>query len=263
HLITAKPGDDVTLPCRAPNNVTIAAVKWSRSNLDRYVYLKSDGHLNTAGQDPSYVNRVQLKDDEMKNGELSLILKNVNNKDKGTYECRYMERGGRWERAGDQIKLIVYLKVKDLPITAQPGQTVTLPCRAPNVTIAAVEWIRSDLEKRVYFKSDGHLNTADQDPSYVNRVQLEDDEMKNGELSLILKNVNSNDGGTYVCRYVEKTGRRRKRSDQMKVITSVQLKVKDGDAEGGKDKHQHLGVILPVTLIGLVVACWFYDLQEA
>ena len=98
-------------------------------------------------------------------------------------------------------------------ITATPGCDVTLPCRAPNnAIITAVEWIRSDLDKRVYFKSDGHLVTTDQDPSYVNRVQLKDDEMKNGDLSLILKNVNNNDEGTYVCRYLEKRGGRRRRA---------------------------------------------------
>ena len=113
HVIIADPGDDVTLPCKAPNNIIISAVQWIRFDPERYVYLKSDGYLNTAYQDPSYVNRVQLKDDEMKNGELSLILKNVNNNDEGTYECRYVEEaGGRRKRSGENEPIsIIQLKV--------------------------------------------------------------------------------------------------------------------------------------------------------
>ncbi|CAK6978873.1 selection and upkeep of intraepithelial T-cells protein 7-like [Scomber scombrus] len=134
-------------------------------------------------------------------------------------------------------------------VTVRPGDDVTLPCEAPNsVTITAVEWIRPDPERYVYLKSDGHLNTADQDPSYVNRVQLKDDEMKNGELSLILKNVNSNDGGRYECRSkILNEGRRKRGLIDGKPISIVYLKVEgptDGDSGGG-----HLGVILTVTLI--------------
>ncbi|CAK6982899.1 uncharacterized protein LOC128384142, partial [Scomber scombrus] len=222
--VTAHPGKTVTLSCRAPNNVIITAVEWIRSglDLDRYVYLKEDGRLNTANQDPSYMNRVHLKDDEMKNGDLSLILKNVNSNDGGKYECRYEEKGS-WKRA-DQIKLTVILDAGDLQlqpikeITVHPGDDVTLPCRAPNyITITTVEWSRSGLNKRVFSQRDGNLNTAGQDPSYVNRVQLRDDEMKNGELSLILKNVNSNDGGTYECRYKEERGRNLETADQIKL----------------------------------------------
>ncbi|XP_062301192.1 uncharacterized protein LOC134006122 [Scomber scombrus] len=265
--ITAHRGQTVTLPCRDPNYVIITAVQWVRSNLDRYVYLKTDGHMVTADQDPSYVNRVQLRDDEMKNGDLSLILKNVKSRDEGKYECRYEERGS-WKR-GDQIKLTVILDAGDLlrqPIKVHHGQTVTLSCRAPsNVPIAAVEWIRSNLQRHVYLKEDGYLNTANQDPSYVNRVQLRDDEMKNGELSLILRNVNSNDEGTYECRYLEMGEGCWETGDRIKLIV---LNVRDGDAEDGKHSgrddlsvivpdlymHGHLGVILPVTLIvsGLV-----------
>ncbi|CAK6980256.1 titin-like%2C partial [Scomber scombrus] len=118
QLIAARPGDNVTLPCEVSNYFTISAVEWIRSDLQRCVYLKSYWYPVTADQDPSYVNRVQLKDDGMRNGELSLILKNVNKNDEGTYECRYVEwRGGRRKRAltdGELIS-IVFLKVEAEP----------------------------------------------------------------------------------------------------------------------------------------------------
>lgn len=67
-----------------------------------------DGYLDTAGQDPSYKNRVHLRDDQMRNGELSLILNNVKNDDGATYQCHYKERGLR--KGGHQIKLSVIVE---------------------------------------------------------------------------------------------------------------------------------------------------------
>ena len=77
----------------------IAAVEWTRSDLQKYVYFQRGRRPLTQDQDPSYVNRVQLKG-RMDDGDLSLILKNVTSNDKGTYECRYKQRErGRWRRA--------------------------------------------------------------------------------------------------------------------------------------------------------------------
>ncbi|CAK6982900.1 selection and upkeep of intraepithelial T-cells protein 7-like [Scomber scombrus] len=150
-------------------------------------------------------------------------------------------------------------------VTAHPGQTANLPCKAPkNVNILIVEWIRSDpdAKKCVVLYRDGHIVKADQDPSYENRVQLKFYKMESGNLSLILENVTSKDEGTYKCLYVEERGGRRKRSAiDGEPSSIIQLKVTgptDGDSEGGKhkedekDKHQHLGVILPVPVIAVV-----------
>lgn len=96
--------------------------------------------------------------------------------------------------------------------TAHPGDTVTLSCHAPKPSIAAVEWTRTDLEKYVYFQRGRRPLTQDQDPHYVDRVELHNPEMKNGDLSLTLKTVNSNDSGRYECRYKEFQSKRRKRA---------------------------------------------------
>ncbi|XP_062301335.1 putative selection and upkeep of intraepithelial T-cells protein 1 homolog [Scomber scombrus] len=247
--ITAEPGDDVTLSCRAPNNVNITIVEWSRSNPEKQVYLKRDGHVVTADQDPSYVNRVQLKDDKMKNGELSLILKNVSSNDEGRYECLYKEKtGGRRKRS--DINIVIHLNVKDLQIkeiTAEPGKDVTLPCEALNyVTITLVEWIISDgsvckFENRQTFPKQQH-------PSYLNRVQLKDTEMKNGDLSLTLKNVKSSDKGTYVCIYEGKNG-----ADPIKLMKIVHLHVEGPTAGSSWGVQLGLGLTVAVLALALLV----------
>uniref|UniRef100_A0A667ZPC5 Ig-like domain-containing protein n=1 Tax=Myripristis murdjan TaxID=586833 RepID=A0A667ZPC5_9TELE len=88
-----------------------------------------------------------------------------------------------------------------LILKAQPGDDVTLSCQAPDVNIEAAEWRRTDLKKEeyVFFYQDGHIDSVKQHPSFKNRVELKDREMKNGDLSVILKNVTEYDNGTYEC----------------------------------------------------------------
>ncbi|XP_039859952.1 putative butyrophilin subfamily 2 member A3 [Simochromis diagramma] len=99
-IITAEPGPDVTLPCRAPNN-NIIAVKWSRADLgDEYVLLYRDGRFEPDDQHPSFKNRVDLQDRQMKDGNVSLILKNMTTADNGTYECHVFMRGANRRKRG-------------------------------------------------------------------------------------------------------------------------------------------------------------------
>ncbi|XP_041842097.1 complement factor I isoform X5 [Melanotaenia boesemani] len=87
--ITAEPGHDVSLPCRAGHDGDIVAVRWLRDDLGSdYVLSYKVGSLDPVQQHPSFQNRVHLKDRQMKDGDMSLILKNVTTDDKGTYKCR-------------------------------------------------------------------------------------------------------------------------------------------------------------------------------
>ncbi|XP_067380777.1 uncharacterized protein [Channa argus] len=89
-------GQTITLPCRAPANVSIAAVKWSRPDLlPKYVLLFQNGQQVLGNQHLLFKNRVELKDKQMKKGELSLTLKSVKIGDAGTYECIYKEANGK------------------------------------------------------------------------------------------------------------------------------------------------------------------------
>ncbi|XP_044198208.1 coxsackievirus and adenovirus receptor homolog [Thunnus albacares] len=88
--VTAKPGDTVTLQCRSPRGEAVKLLEWSRPELktDGYVYFYRDEHSYEDSQHPTVRGRVQLRDPEMKDGDASVILKNVNINDTGTYECR-------------------------------------------------------------------------------------------------------------------------------------------------------------------------------
>ncbi|KAL4008439.1 hypothetical protein ACER0C_002291 [Sarotherodon galilaeus] len=101
-LITPESGKDVTMTCAVPQGKTIRAVKWSRADLgDKYVLLYQDGQFDPANQHPSFKNRVDLQDRQMKDGDVSLILKAVTSTDDGSYKCRVLvSESASWEIMG-------------------------------------------------------------------------------------------------------------------------------------------------------------------
>ncbi|CAI5671345.1 unnamed protein product [Oreochromis niloticus] len=117
--ITAESGQNVTLPCRAPNNNNTNYVKWSRADLgDEYVILYRDEQLDPENQHPSFKNRVVFQDRQMKDGDVSLILNNVMINDTGTYECRVTMTGTN-HRKGAHMRVSRI----DLSVVDPPGQT--------------------------------------------------------------------------------------------------------------------------------------------
>ncbi|CAI5671447.1 unnamed protein product [Oreochromis niloticus] len=94
-VITADSGRDVTVPCQAPNDNNNLVVVWGRADLkSEYVLLYQHELIVPDNQHPSFVNRTDLQDRQMKDGDVSLILKSVNTDDTGMYEC-YVIRGFR------------------------------------------------------------------------------------------------------------------------------------------------------------------------
>ncbi|CAK6984369.1 coxsackievirus and adenovirus receptor-like [Scomber scombrus] len=119
---TVKSGDDVTLHCQSPRDEAITSLKWIRPDLkkktDKYVFYFRDSQIFEDYQHPSFDGRVQLKDPQMKNGDVSVILKNVNINDTGTYECRASVRNEESEPIN-----IINLTVTDSGQTSGNTQT--------------------------------------------------------------------------------------------------------------------------------------------
>ncbi|CAI5660388.1 unnamed protein product [Oreochromis niloticus] len=149
------------------------------------------------------------------------------------------------------FSLFVFVSADPETITAEPGQNVTLPCQAPNNNITVVKWSRADLKEEEYvlLYRDGHIDPENQHLSFKNRVDLQDRQMKNGNVSLILKNVTTADNGTYEC-HVQKDG------DSLKLISIIYLSVVDPPGQTGGDtgkKSGHGGLIVGLIVVVFVV----------
>ncbi|XP_033962496.1 coxsackievirus and adenovirus receptor homolog [Pseudochaenichthys georgianus] len=87
--LEAKPGEDVTLPCNSLTDANVTKLVWKRPELeDVNVFFFRNKRADENYQDPRYRGRVELKDPEMKNGDVSVVLKKVTVSDTGTYQCR-------------------------------------------------------------------------------------------------------------------------------------------------------------------------------
>uniref|UniRef100_A0A3Q0SZY0 Ig-like domain-containing protein n=1 Tax=Amphilophus citrinellus TaxID=61819 RepID=A0A3Q0SZY0_AMPCI len=88
--LTVKRGEDATLQCYGPTDATIVLLRWEKPDLQShlYVFYFRDRRPNENYQIPRFKGRVKLKEPEMKNGDFTVILKNVSMNDAGIYECQ-------------------------------------------------------------------------------------------------------------------------------------------------------------------------------
>ncbi|XP_035849868.1 hepatitis A virus cellular receptor 2-like isoform X1 [Sander lucioperca] len=129
-----------------------------------------------------------------------------------------------------------------IELTVDPGDNATLPCQAADSSIRAVAWSRPDLEPDIIlYYSDGHLDPTYQNPSFKDRVDLVDRELKDGDVSLILKNVSSIDNGTYECRVTSADFRRKKRAViDSEPIRTIRLQVTEpADPNSGNSMNEN------------------------
>ncbi|XP_067380681.1 butyrophilin subfamily 2 member A1-like isoform X3 [Channa argus] len=221
--ITARPGENVSLPCLAHKNSPIIVIGWHRRDLETgYVFLYRDGQSDPDVEHPSYINRVELKDKQMKDGDISLILKNVTNSDTGTYECHVIQGETDQGKTNETICIInlrVFKPVQN--ITARPGENVSLSCSVhKNSPILVIEWRRrfQNISDVVSVYRDGQSDPEQQHPFYIDGVEQKDKQMKDGDVSLILKNLEIQDTGTYECRVIQRGRDQGKRTETNCII---------------------------------------------
>ncbi|XP_071315350.1 uncharacterized protein [Trachinotus anak] len=114
--VNGKPGENVTLHCVVPTQAPIEVLKWVRPDLksDGFVLFYRDKVIKTSYQHPSFVDRVELRDPEMKDGDVTVILRNVSINDTGRYEGHVsVSSSGRKRRAHSELRCIINLNIKD------------------------------------------------------------------------------------------------------------------------------------------------------
>ncbi|XP_023257752.1 CD226 antigen-like [Seriola lalandi dorsalis] len=193
----------------------------------------------------------------MKDGDVSVILKNVTINDAARYECQVGKKGSR-----PQVISTITLKVVDsVNITAAPGENVSLRCRGPRDTdITVVEWSRAEPEpEQVFLYRDKKPDPQNQSPSFQNWVELRDRQMKDGDVSLTLKDVTRKDSGRYECRVQTEANSLPELVSiihldvHQKGITEERGDKEGGDKEGNSRGRVGLGVGLSAAALLVVV----------
>uniref|UniRef100_A0A3B4WZK4 Ig-like domain-containing protein n=1 Tax=Seriola lalandi dorsalis TaxID=1841481 RepID=A0A3B4WZK4_SERLL len=124
--VTAAPGQTVSLPCRGPRDTDITVVEWSRAEPEpEQVFLYRDKKPDPQNQSPSFQNRVELRDRQMKDGDVSLTLKNVTRNDTGRYECRVQTEANSLPEPVSIIQLDVHQKGESVSGESVSGESVS------------------------------------------------------------------------------------------------------------------------------------------
>uniref|UniRef100_A0A669CWF8 Ig-like domain-containing protein n=1 Tax=Oreochromis niloticus TaxID=8128 RepID=A0A669CWF8_ORENI len=188
-------GEDATLDCQGPHEGNILRVAWTKSDLkaDDYVFFFREDRLYKTYQHELFKGRVELEDPNMKNGKMSIILQNTTVNDTGTYECHISYETDHSQRS--EMKQETKLKV------TPAGEVKPRVCPLYQF-IAVLEWRRPEFEsnKYVFFFRNGRSYENDQHESFKGRVELKEPTMKDGDISVTLKNLSISDAGTYQCR---------------------------------------------------------------
>ncbi|XP_034612445.1 CD276 antigen-like [Trachemys scripta elegans] len=163
------------------------------------------------GQDKVYQGRTQLDPEEIHKGNASLRLRAVRFQDEGSYLCYVTSELGT---SSQKISLAVLRESEmESPIVAQLGQDVTLSCpfefglnlQPLNITWKKEEAEGPDLLVHSYYNGMDMLQR--QDVSYKYRTQLHPERFPQGNASLTLRRVRSQDEGFYICHVKPELGR--------------------------------------------------------
>ncbi|XP_023202782.1 uncharacterized protein LOC111611191 isoform X2 [Xiphophorus maculatus] len=200
-------------------------------------------------QDEQFSGRVQIDKDVLREGRIRLHVSRLRTEDSGQYLCDVKTEDG-----SDKEKC--QLNVSKM-ISAVPGQSVSLPCRLPNIKPAVVvQWTRPDLEPEyVLLFRDEQPDPENQHPSFRKRVELQERRMKDGDVSLLLSNVTTSDSGKYECRVFQRVSSGRKTvnltSDPIWIVF-LDVAPPPENVVGRKEdgsRNNHVGLIVGAILI--------------
>ncbi|KAI7802943.1 putative junctional adhesion molecule-like [Triplophysa rosa] len=185
-------GGSVLLPCSVDSLSSLEdlEVEWKRSDSQTLIHLYQDGDIRPDSQHEDYHDRAHFFTENIKQGNFSLLMKNVRQEDEGQYTCTVhsgQESGETVVEIKDVERLIV--SGSDQSLSVYVGEDVTLNCSVdshiPPEHIEEVSW-----KKRV---KDEHITL------YRDRVEFFSDEIHRGNFSLRLKRVRTEDKGLYMC----------------------------------------------------------------
>lgn len=100
-------GETVVLPCTSTSpeelNISHSKLYWQKE--DDLVHFLLEGHDDLMSQDEQYHGRTSLFLNEVKHGNFSLKLSNVQPQDEAVYSCIYSQSGHQTQKSKIKLKV--------------------------------------------------------------------------------------------------------------------------------------------------------------
>ncbi|XP_076736950.1 uncharacterized protein LOC143415592 [Maylandia zebra] len=179
-----------------------ATVEWRLTDPKHMqVHVYDSGKNQPDKQDEVYQGRTEMKEEPLRDKDLSLKLKEPRVTDTGVYTCTVSSKDGSL-----LLQKVVSLTVRESQMetveVTEWSKSVLLPFKTKDDLSqdATVEWRRSDSKhKKVHmFQSSQHLS-GEQDEIYRGRTEMNKEALRIGDLSLTLKDLRLTDSGVYTC----------------------------------------------------------------
>uniref|UniRef100_A0A668UX39 Ig-like domain-containing protein n=1 Tax=Oreochromis aureus TaxID=47969 RepID=A0A668UX39_OREAU len=163
---------------------------------DRMVYVYERSKNESPSRDHVYRGRAEMTEDPLTTKDLSLTLKDLHLTDSGVYTCTVYNKDGHM-----LLQRVVTLSVRGECNKA----SVLLPFKITDLLQdIKVEWKHQNIIVHVYQNSQNQSLLMDED--YKGRTEMNEEPLKNKDLSLTLKGLQLSDRGGYTCTVYNKDG---------------------------------------------------------
>ncbi|XP_039459513.1 titin-like [Oreochromis aureus] len=207
-------------------------VEWKHKNKMVHEYQIGKDQCHLKGQDQKQ--RTEMKKDPLNTKDLSLTLKDLHLTDSGVYTCTVYNKDGHM-LLRKSVTLSVRVPEVQMVETVKGVQSVLLPFTTDiKLQDVTAEWKHEDKKVHVYQR--------DQNQSYIqSRTEVKNEQIKNGDLSLTLKDLHLTDSGVYTCTVYNKDG-------HMLLQKAVTLSVKEYQLEMVEVTQGKEFVLLPFKI---------------
>ncbi|XP_026019228.1 uncharacterized protein LOC113019660 isoform X2 [Astatotilapia calliptera] len=203
-----------------------AKVEWKNSS-GRIVHVYENGSDQPEEQNHCYKDRTEMNIDPLKPGDLSLTLKHPTDRDNSTYTCTVYSTDKKTILMKKQVELKV--KVPLVEVEDSGLESVQLAHKATlNLPKdAKVEWTDSSYRMLHVYPSSSD-QPEEQDRRYRGRTEMNEDLLKNGDLTLTLKHPTDWDRGPYTCTVYSTEGNILMRKQVDLKVGVCQVEVEEG-----------------------------------
>ncbi|XP_076735013.1 uncharacterized protein LOC143414471 isoform X2 [Maylandia zebra] len=203
-----------------------AKVEWKNSS-GRIVHVYENGSDQPEEQNHCYKDRTEINIDPLKPGDLSLTLKHPTDRDNSTYTCTVYSTDKKTILMKKQVELKV--KVPLVEVEDSGLESVQLAHKATlNLPKdAKVEWTDSSYRMLHVYPSSSD-QPEEQDRRYRGRTEMNEDLLKNGDLTLTLKHPTDWDRGPYTCTVYSTEGNILMRKQVDLKVGVCQVEVEEG-----------------------------------